>query len=191
MLSLFHRVGVRLTRSFQGIPPPCLTVPRAGPKRGDRVIRAYFSGIYVNGVDAKHRLSVPAALRETIETRSQTRELVLGPDEHSPCLIGYDVTYFERLESRLEEEFASDFGPGRSLKARSIFGATEHLKYDDTGRIILSPLMREMGEIGAHVVFIGVGHHFELWSPEQFLAQPGQDPRVTKLVKALIAGRGQ
>jgi MraZ protein len=145
----------------------------------------------VNGVDAKHRLSVPASLRETIEARSQTRELVLGPDEHSPCLIGYDVTYFDRLESRLEEEFAADFGPGRSLKARSVFGATEHLKYDETGRIILSPLMRELGEIGAHVVFIGVGHHFELWSPEQFLAQPGQDPRVVKLVKALVAGRAQ
>jgi MraZ protein len=145
----------------------------------------------VNGVDAKHRLSVPASLRETIETRSQTRELVLGPDAHSPCLIGYDITYFDRLESRLEEEFAADFGPGRSLKARSVFGATEHLKYDETGRIILSPLMREMGEINGQVVFMGVGHHFEIWSPDQFLAQDGQDPRVVKLVKALLAGRAQ
>ncbi len=145
----------------------------------------------MNGVDAKHRLSVPAPLRETIETRSQTRELVLGPDEHSPCLIGYDITYFDRLEARLEEEFAADFGPGRSRKARSVFGATEHLKYDETGRIILSPLMREMGEIGGQVVFMGVGHHFEIWSPEQFLAQEGQDPRVVKLVTALLAGRTQ
>lgn len=191
MLSLFHRAGVRLARSFQGLPLPCRTAPRTGPKRGDRVIRAYFSGTYVNGIDAKHRLSVPASLRETIETRSQARELVLGPDEHSPCLIGYDVTYFDRLEARLEEEFAADFGPGRSRKSRSVFGATEHLKYDETGRIVLSPLMREMGEIRAQVVFMGVGHHFEIWSPEQFLAQPEQDPRVVKLVRALLAGRAQ
>jgi MraZ protein len=145
----------------------------------------------VNGVDAKHRLSVPAPLRETIEARSQTRELVIGPDEHSPCLIGYDVTYFDRIESRLDEEFAADFGPGRNLKSRSIFGATEHLKYDDNGRIILSPLMRELGEIGTTVLFMGLGHHFEIWSPDQFLAQEGQDPRVLKLVKALLAGRVQ
>ena len=65
-------------------------------------ISAHFSGTYVNGVDAKHRLSVPAPLRETIEARSQTREMVIGPDEHSPCLIGYDVTYFERIEARLD-----------------------------------------------------------------------------------------
>ncbi len=189
MLSLFHRAGVRLARSFQGHPPPCRTAPRDRPKRGDRVIRAYFSGTYVNGVDAKHRLSVPASLRETIESRSNARELVLGPDAHAPCLIGYDVTYFDRLEARLEDEFAADFGPARSRKARSVFGATEHLKYDDTGRIILSPLMREMGEIAGQVVFMGVGHHFEIWAPEQFLAQPDQDPRVVKLVKALLAGR--
>ncbi|TPE59539.1 hypothetical protein FJQ54_13750 [Sandaracinobacter neustonicus] len=145
----------------------------------------------MNGVDLKNRLSVPSSLRETIEARSQTRELVIGPDEHSPCLIGYDVSYFERIEARLEDEFASDFGPGRSLKSRSVFGATEHLKYDDNGRIILSPLMREMGEIGTQVLFMGLGHYFEIWSPEVFLAQEGQDPRVLKLVKALVAGRAQ
>ena len=145
----------------------------------------------MNGVDAKNRLSVPASLRETIEARSQVRAIVLSPAEHAPCLIGYDISYFERLESRLDEEFAADFGPARSLKSRSIFGATEHLKYDDNGRIILSPLMREMGEIGSHVLFMGLGHHFEIWAPEIFLAQEGQDPRVVKLVKALLAGRAQ
>lgn len=143
----------------------------------------------MNGVDSKNRLSVPASLRETIEARSQLKELVLGPDEHSPCLIGYDVTYFDRIDQRLDGEFSEDFGPARSLKARSVFGATEHLKYDDNGRIILSPLMRDMGEIATNVVFIGVGHHFELWSPEALLEQPGQDPRMLKLVKALMAGR--
>ncbi|MGL6044489.1 MAG: division/cell wall cluster transcriptional repressor MraZ [Sandaracinobacteroides sp.] len=190
MLSLFHRGWRAANRGFEASPRPALTDPQALPHGGDLVIRAYFSGTYVNGVDAKHRLSVPAPLRETIEQRSATRELVLGPDEHSPCLIGYDISYFERLEARLDDEFAADFGPGRNLKARSIFGATEHLRYDETGRIILSPLMREMGEIGSQVVFMGVGHHFEIWSPDILLQQEGQDPRVQKLVKALVAGKG-
>jgi MraZ protein len=191
MLSIFHRAGRWSGFFAKAFPRPRRAAAAARPERGGLVIRGYFSGTYVNGVDAKHRLSVPAPLRETIEARSQTREMVIGPDEHSPCLIGYDVTYFERIESRLDEEFAADFGPGRNLKSRSIFGATEHLKYDDNGRIILSPLMREMGEIGANVLFMGLGHHFEIWSPELFLAQEGQDPRVVKLVRALLAGRAQ
>ena len=39
-------------------------------------------------VDAKHRLSVPSTLRETIENRSQIKALVLSPAEHDH-MIGY------------------------------------------------------------------------------------------------------
>ena len=153
------------------------------------VIRGYFSGTYVNGVDAKHRLSVPSSLRETIEARSQVKALVLSPAEHAPCLIGYDVTYFARIEARLEAEFAQDFGPGRSLKARTLFAMTEQLKYDDTGRIILTPTLRDAGEIGGQALFMGAGDYFELWSPEVLLAQPDLDPRLVRTVKSLLAGR--
>lgn len=153
------------------------------------VIRGYFSGTYVNGVDAKHRLSVPSPLRETIETRSQMKALVLSPAEHAPCLIGYDVTYFDRIEQRLEAEFAQDFGPGRGQKARALFGMTEQLKYDDNGRIILTPTLRDAGEIGSEALFLGAGDYFELWSPELLLAQPGIDPRQLRTVKSLLAGR--
>lgn len=143
----------------------------------------------MNGVDAKHRLSVPSALRETIETRSQTKALVLSPSEHAPCLMGYDITYFERIEARLEAEFAQDFGPGRGVKARTLFGMTEQLKYDDNGRIILTPTLRDAGEIGAEALFLGSGDYFELWAPELLLAQPDIDPRLVRTVKSLLAGR--
>jgi MraZ protein len=157
-------------------------------KRGS-VIRDYFSGTYVNGVDAKHRLSVPASLRDTIEARSQMKALVLGPSDDAPCLIGYDLSYFARMEERLAAQFAGDFGPGRATKARSMFGLTEQMKYDETGRIILSPVMRDLGEINGRVVFLGVGDYFEIWSPDVLLSHEGQDPRVLRVVKALLAGK--
>lgn len=143
----------------------------------------------MNGVDAKHRLSVPSPLRETIEARSQTKALVLGPAEHAPCLVGYDVSYFERIEARLNAEFAGDFGPARSQKARSLFGMTEQLKYDDNGRIILSPMLRDAGELTGEAVFLGAGDYFELWAPDRLLAQEGQDPRLIRSVRGLLAGR--
>lgn len=143
----------------------------------------------MNGVDAKHRLSVPAPLRETIEARSQMKALVLSPAEHAPCLIGYDVTYFARIEERLQTEFAQDFGPGRGQKARLLYAMAEQLKYDDNGRIILTPTIRDAGELGAEAVFLGAGDYFELWSPDQLLAQPDLDPRLMRTVKSLLAGR--
>lgn len=145
----------------------------------------------MNGVDAKHRLSVPAPLRETIETRSQQKALVLSPAEHAPCLVGYDVSYFDRIEARLDAEFAGDFGPGRGQKARALFGMTEQLKYDDTGRIVLSPAIRDAGELNGEAVLLGAGDYFEIWSPELFLKQDGLDPRMLRTVKTLLAGRPQ
>lgn len=153
------------------------------------VIRAWFAGTYLNGVDAKHRLSVPAPLRETIEARSQQKSLVLAPAEHASCLVGYDVTHFERLESRLEREFDGDFGPGRSDRGRILFGTTETLRYDDTGRIVLSPILKELGGIDRQALFLGAGDYFEIWSPEVLLAEPGLDQRLKRIVSALVAGR--
>ncbi len=152
-------------------------------------IRGHFSGTYVNGIDSKNRLSVPAPLRETIEARSQVKELVLSPAEHAPCLIGYDISYFARIESRLEQEFDQDFGPGRSRKARMLFAMAEQLKYDDTGRINLTPTLRDAGELGAQAVFLGAGDYFELWSPELLLQEADLDPRMLRSVQSLLAGK--
>lgn len=145
----------------------------------------------MNGVDAKNRLSVPAPLRETIETRSHEKALVLSPAEHAPCLVGYDVSYFDRIDARIEAEFAGDFGPGRGQRSRALYAMTEQLKYDDTGRIVLSPTMRDMGELGSTALLMGAGDYFEIWQPELFLTQDGLDPRMVRTVKTLLAGRPQ
>lgn len=162
---------------------------RSPARSGELIIRGYFSGTYVNGVDGKNRLSVPSSLRETIEARSGTKALILSPAEHAPCLVGYDVSYFARIESRLEQEFAEDFGPGRSSKARQLFAMAEQLKYDDTGRIVLTATLRDAGELEATAIFLGAGDYFELWSPTLLLARGDLDPRMLRSVQSLLAGR--
>jgi MraZ protein len=132
---------------------------------------------------------VPAPLRETIEARSQQKSLVLAPAEHASCLVGYDLTHFERLESRLAREFDGDFGPGRGDRSRILFGTTETLRYDETGRIVLSPILKELGGIDRQALFLGAGDYFEIWSPEVLLAEPGLDARLKRIVSALVAGR--
>lgn len=118
------------------------------------------------------------------------KRVVLSPAEHAPCLIGYDVTFFERIEAQIEAQFADDFGPGQSIKARNSFAMTEELPYDENGRIILSAIMRANGDIGDHAIFLGAGNYFELWSPQLLLEEPGQDPRLVRTVKAMLAQKG-
>jgi MraZ protein len=154
------------------------------------LIRGFFSGAYLNQVDVKHRLSVPSAIRETIEARSASKAVVLAPAEHAPCLVGYDITHFERIQAQIEARFAGDFGPGRSAFARTMFGMAERLSYDDNGRIILTPILRDLGELAGPALFLGAGDYFELWSPAQLLAQDGVEPRLLRTVRALMAAKG-
>jgi MraZ protein len=189
MLSLVHRgwQGFAWQRSGQ-FPLVREAAHRPAPKRG-RTIRAWFAGTYLNGVDAKHRLSIPASIRETIEARSQAKAVVLAPAEHADCLVGYDLTHFERLQDRLTREFEADFGPGRSARARLLFGPSEVLRYDDTGRVAMGPVLRDLGGLKDRALFLGAGDYFELWDPAALLESEGLDPRIARMVRTLVAGK--
>ncbi|WP_448582100.1 division/cell wall cluster transcriptional repressor MraZ [Thermaurantiacus sp.] len=150
----------------------------------------FFSGTYLNHVDAKHRLSVPSSFREIIEARSGSKTVVLAPAEHAPCLIGYDLTHLETLHAELEQRFAGDFGPGRSNLARTLFASAETLSYDENGRIILPSILIEIGELAGPALFLGAGAYFELWAPARLLASEGIDPRLQRTVRALLQAKG-
>lgn len=187
MLSLVHRAGTRVGRLNKALPRLAIALTPASPLRGESVGRGYFSGTYLNAVDAKHRLSVPAGIRETVESRSGESCVVLAPHEHAPCLVGYDTAYFDTLHAQLNERHAGDYGPDRAHTARTLFAMADRFTYDKTGRIVLTPLLRDLGEIGATALIMGVGDQFEIWAPEAFMAYPGTDPRLVRMAKALMA----
>lgn len=153
--------------------------------------REQFHGYALNAVDAKNRLSVPADFRATVERRSDNRMIVLAPHERAPCLVGYDTRYSLRLQEQLEQRFAGDFSEARDSFARTAFGMSEVVGYDDNGRVLLPAMMKELGEIERLVLFLGAGDYFELWNPRLLLEQPGLDPRMARLVRAQIAAKGE
>jgi MraZ protein len=154
------------------------------------LIRGFFSGAYLNQVDAKHRLSVPATIRETVEARSATKAVVLAPAEHADCLVGFDVTHFETLQRQLETRFEGDWSPARDRFARTMFGLADRLPYDENGRVILSSILLDLGALAGPALFLGAGDYFELWSPAALLSAEGQDPRLLRTVRALLAAKG-
>ncbi|QMW22383.1 division/cell wall cluster transcriptional repressor MraZ [Sandaracinobacteroides saxicola] len=153
--------------------------------------RTIFSGSCINGIDAKHRLSVPAGLREALESRSGEKALALTPDEHRPCLVGYDVRHFEAQVDTLNNRFEGDFSSAPANRARETFALAEVLRYDDTGRLSLTPLLRDLAELThrSAALFLGLGDRFELWAPETFLALPDLSPRLERTVRSLMAAR--
>ena len=131
-----------------------------------------FNGSALNAVDAKGRLSVPAFIRSVIERRSDAKAIVLGPHEADPCLTAYDrnyarILYAENERRRLNEE-AQD-PQAHFQRARRVFGVTEEVPYDTSGRIILPPMMRRKGGIEDLALFVGTGGTFEIWNPRRAL----------------------
>ena len=150
----------------------------------------FFHGYALNAVDAKNRLSIPASYREVIAARSEVSAVVIAPSERAPCLIGYDKNHSTRLQSQLEARFADDWSEARDDFARLAFGTSELLPYDATGRIILSPALKELGELDRLAFFIAAGDYFEIWNPELLLEHKGTDPRLARIVRRQIEARG-
>jgi MraZ protein len=153
------------------------------------VTPAYFHGHALISVDAKNRLSVPASFREVVEARSGARTVLVAPHEREPCLIGYDRARAARLQELIERRFGDDFGPERDDFARLAFGASEPAHWDETGRIILSATMKELGEIERQVFFLAAGDYFELWNPQRLLEVKGGDQRLARIVRRLLEAR--
>lgn len=158
---------------------------------GARVTRDFFNGNAMNAVDAKNRLSIPAAYRAVIERRTQSRNVVLAPHPRGlPCLVGYDTGRTARLQDQIDAKYGADFGEAREDEARALFGLSEDITYDENGRFILSGDLRDWAEIERQVFFIAVGDYFEVWNPQILLRERGDNPLISRLVKRQLEAKG-
>ena len=139
-----------------------------------------FNGSALNAVDAKGRLSVPAFIRSVIERRSDAKAIILGAHETDPCLTGYDRNYARILHAENERRRLAEEERGGTLddhyaRARRMFGMTEDVPYDPSGRIVLPPMMRRKGKIEDLALFVGVGGIVEIWNPRIALVEGDKD----------------
>ena len=143
-------------------------------------IEDFFQGSALNAVDAKGRLSVPAFVRSVIERRSDARAIIVGAHEVSPCLTGYSRAHSQELYAELERRRLAEEEKGAAVeehyaRARRLFGMTEDVPYDSSGRIILPPMMRRKGKIEDLALFVGVGGVVEIWNPRIALEEGDRD----------------
>ena len=142
----------------------------------------FFQGSALNAVDAKGRLSVPAFVRSVVERRSDARAIVVGAHEIAPCLTAYGRGYARNLYDEMERRRLVEEEKGGTLedhyaRARRLFGMTEDVPYDTSGRIVLPPMMRRKGQIEDLALFVGVGGTVEIWNPRVAMEQGDRDLR--------------
>lgn len=165
------------------------------PKRGALVeLVDFFTGKWLNAVDAKGRVSVPASLRKIVSARTpESKALMLARHERDQCVSGFDRSYVALAYQDMRSRQAADVAAGRPSEGRfalsgNLFGSMEEIAIDGSGRIILPPGLRRRAAITDSAMFVGTGETFEIWSPEialQCLARPD----VREFAEELIAER--
>ena len=154
----------------------------------------FFTGKWLNAVDAKGRVSVPASLRKIVTARTpDAKTLMVARHERDQCIRAFDRSYVALAYQDMRTRQAADVAAGRPTDARfalsgTLFGSMEEVAIDGSGRIILPPGLRRRAMIGDSAMFLGVGETFEIWSPEAALKSDDR-PDVREFVEELIAER--
>jgi MraZ protein len=154
----------------------------------------FFTGKWLNTVDAKGRVSVPASLRKVVTARMpESKALILARHERDQCISGFDKGYMAIVHRDMRAKQQADVEAGRANDSRftlsgSLFGSMEEIAIDGSGRIILPPGLRRRAGITDSAMFVGTGETFEIWSPEIALSSEGR-PDMREFAEDLIAER--
>ncbi|MBI3069218.1 MAG: division/cell wall cluster transcriptional repressor MraZ [Betaproteobacteria bacterium] len=123
-----------------------------------------FRGVAHLSLDSKGRLAVPSRHRDALLARSNGRLVITADSDR--CLLIYPLPDWEPIQQKLMS--LSSFNPHIRDLQRRLIGYAEDVEIDATGRILISPALRQFARLEKNVVFVGQGQKFELWDKENW-----------------------
>ncbi len=124
-----------------------------------------FVSHHAGRIDAKGRVSIPAAFRAVL-ARDGFDGLYVHPSLDQPALDCGGKALLAEIDGMLAA--LSPFSPERDHFATALLGTSEVLKPDSEGRVILSDALKSQAHIRETLVFVGHGQKFQIWEPERF-----------------------
>jgi MraZ protein len=138
---------------------------------------AVFLSTFVNKVDKKGRVSVPASFR-TVLGEGAPGIVVFRSLQHD-ALDACSVAHLELLSASLEK---LDLPPETfELIETTIFGGSVQLPFDSQGRVSLPSSLASAVGIADEIAFVGRRKTFQLWAPAKLEAN---DQSARKAAKA-------
>lgn len=129
---------------------------------------AVFLSTYVNKVDRKGRVSIPAQFRQSLAKSSTPGTVYLWPSLNHKALEGADQDYLDILSDSLESpDLDSD---EREMIETFIFGKLIPVPLDTEGRIVLPQALADFAGITEEASFIGRRKTFQVWEPKALQA---------------------
>jgi len=123
-----------------------------------------FQGASSLSLDAKGRLSVPTRHRDVLSATA-AGQLTITRHPHG-CLMLFPRSEWEKFRERVAAL------PMTAHWWKRIFlGNAMDVDMDSTGRVLISPELRDATQITKETILLGMGSHFELWDKSTYEAQ--------------------
>ena len=123
-----------------------------------------FQGASSLTLDGKGRLSVPTRHRDVLSATAQGL-LTITKHPHG-CLM-----VFPRPEWDVFRDRISALPMSAQWWKRIFLGNAMDVELDSTGRVLISPELRQSAGITKDTILLGMGNHFELWDKAAYEAQ--------------------
>ena len=125
---------------------------------------AVFQGASSLSLDVKGRLSVPTRHRDVLSATA-AGQLTITRHPHG-CLMLFPRSEWEKFRERVAAL------PMTAHWWKRIFlGNAMDVDMDSTGRVLISPELRDATHITKDTILLGMGSHFELWDKSTYEAQ--------------------
>lgn len=125
---------------------------------------ALFLSTFVNKVDRKGRVSVPASFRLALAGQN-FNGIIAFPSFKLPALEASGIDRMEEVSDRIDQ--LAEFSEDRDALS-SILADAEQLAFDSEGRIVLPETLCTHAGISETAAFVGRGRTFQIWEPQRF-----------------------
>lgn len=126
-----------------------------------------FQGASSLNLDGKGRLSVPTRHREVL-LATAGGQLTITRHPHG-CLMVFPRPEWEKFRDRIAQLPMS-----AQWWKRIFLGNAFDVDMDGTGRVLISPELRQAAGLTREVMLLGMGVHFELWDKATYEAKEAE-----------------
>ena len=124
-----------------------------------------FLSTFINKIDAKGRVSVPATFRSALAQESFQGLIAFRSYKYN-AIECCSYTRMEMLSGSLDN--LDMFSDEQDDLTATIFADALQLPFDGNGRIVLPKQLADFANISDRAAFVGRGATFQIWAPEDF-----------------------
>ena len=126
---------------------------------------ALFLSKYLNKVDKKGRVSVPATFRAELASESYPG-IIVRPSFVSQAIDACGRNALQELQRGVGR--FNPFTEERAGFANAIFARSHPVPWDGEGRVIVPDDLLSHAEIDDRALFVGLGDTFQIWEPDRY-----------------------